>query len=318
MQTYYIISSGTINRDGDTLKFSNSNENRIIPLENIESIVISGNVSITKPAISILSKNNVSVFFMSMYDNYISSLIPEDYLLSGKVIMNQAIKAYNMDERLKIARIFVYGAARNMAIILKRGNMGTIRIPYKEIMESRGINQLMSYEGNFRNNFLNIIDKYLPEHYRIIKRSRRPPRNKMNALISFLNMLLYSIIESQIFLTHLNPSISFLHEPFERRNSLSLDVSEIFKPLICDRLAIKMVKLKIIKDSDFLEENGVFLNENGRKKVVKMFDDKLQETVYSSSLKRYVSYKYLIRLELYKIEKYILEGKKYKPYISRK
>ena len=60
-----------------------------------------------------------------------------------------------------------------------------------------------------------------------------------------------------------------------------------------------MVKLKIIKDSDFLEENGVFLNENGRKKVVKMFDDKLQETVYSSSLKRYVSYKYLIRLELY-------------------
>ena len=316
METYYITSSGRLEKEGDALKFSNSEGSDTIPLEAVSNIIVSGNVTITKAAVSLISGKNIPLFYMSFYGNYISSLLPEDYLISGTVIRKQVIASSEMNTRLVIARSFVLGAARNMALVARRSGMGKLDIRKSSIEESQEINSLMGVEGNIRSEYFELMDGVLPEPFRIGKRVRRPPNNRSNSLIGFLNSILYAQVASQIFSTHLHPAVSFLHEPFERRTSLSLDVAEIFKPIICDRVLLKLVRLKVIKEEDF-ENSGVFLTETGRKKVLKELDDRMNETVYSSNLRRYISYKHLIKLELYKLERHILGEKQYKPFIAR-
>jgi CRISPR-associated protein Cas1 len=320
MQTYYIVSSGTLEKNGDSIILKNSNGETAIPIESVDSIIVYSNLTFTKPALSLLAKRNIPIFIYSMYGTYIGSFFPEDYLISGNLLKKQAMVCSDMDKRISIAKRIVIGAGKNMNIVLMRSKMSSIDLRNKEIDNCHTISELMGIEGNIKNDYFKSMDEKLPEQFKIIKRTRQPPENKANAIISYLNSVMYSIVSSEIFSTHLHPALSFLHEPFERRTSLSLDISELFKPLVCDRVFLKLTRLKMLNETDFIEEKvgGIFLSENGRKKVIKEFDEKLNETIYHSNLKRYVSYKTLIRLELYKLEKEILGESLYKPYISRK
>ncbi|OFY95211.1 MAG: CRISPR-associated endonuclease Cas1, partial [Bacteroidetes bacterium RIFOXYC12_FULL_35_7] len=115
--------------------------------------------------------------------------------------------------------------------------------------------------------------------------------------------------------TQLNPTISFLHAPGERRYSLALDIAEIFKPLLVDRVIFKVMNKKEIQEKHFDKNlNSCLLNESGKKIFVQSFEDRLNETIQHRSLKRNVSYKYLIRLECYKLIKHIMNIEEYKPF----
>jgi len=147
-------------------------------------------------------------------------------------------------------------------------------------------------------------------------RSRRPPENMVNALISFGNSLLYSTVLSEIYHTQLNPTISYLHEPFERRYSLALDLSEIFKPILVDRLIFYLVNKRMLKEEDFEQDiNYCLLNGQGRKTFLKEYDERLKKTIKHRELNRKVSYRRLIRLEAYKLIKHLLGSKEYKPFV---
>lgn len=148
------------------------------------------------------------------------------------------------------------------------------------------------------------------------KRTKRPPENEINALISFGNSLLYTTVLSQIYQTHLDPRIGYLHTSNHRKFTLNLDIAEIFKPVIVDRLIFTLLNRKQITKKDFLKDmNGVFLNDKGRKTFVQEFNNKIETTVYSQKLKRNVSYRSLIRIEAYKIEKHIINDQEYFPYV---
>jgi CRISPR-associated protein Cas1 len=126
----------------------------------------------------------------------------------------------------------------------------------------------------------------------------------VNALISFGNSLLYSTVLSEIYHTQLNPTISYLHEPFERRYSLALDLSEIFKPILVDRLIFYLVNKRMLKEEDFEKDiNYCLLNEKGRKIFLKEYDERLKKIIKHRELNRKVSYRRLIRLEAYKLMK---------------
>lgn len=175
----------------------------------------------------------------------------------------------------------------------------------------------MGLEGSIRNQYYMAIDQIVPKEYKMMKRERRPPTNKMNALISFGNSLLYTTILSEIYNTQLNPTISYLHEPFERRFSLALDVSEIFKPILSDRVILTLVNKKILNNKDFEGKIGnLLLTETGKRKFIELWDQKLKTRIRHKELKRSVSYKRLIRLELYKLCKHFLGETEYKPLIS--
>jgi CRISPR-associated protein Cas1 len=125
----------------------------------------------------------------------------------------------------------------------------------------------------------------------------------------------YSQCLRAIHQTQLNPTISFLHSPGERRFSLSLDVAEIFKPLLVDRVIFKVLNKKMVQASDFEETlNRVTLKPKGKKIFVQAFEDRLQETINHRALNRSVSYKHLIKLECYKLQKHLLDIEEYKPF----
>ena len=156
----------------------------------------------------------------------------------------------------------------------------------------------------------------MKEFFTFDKRTKRPPQNEINCLVSFLNSLLYTTILSELYKTQLHPAISYLHEPFERRFSLALDLAEMFKPLIVQRALLKLINKQEIKETHFRKDlKGCLLNEEGKKIVLKEFDDRLKLTIMHPELKRIVSHKRLIRLEAYKIIKHLVNDKTYNPFV---
>jgi CRISPR-associated protein Cas1 len=186
----------------------------------------------------------------------------------------------------------------------------------EELENTKTITDIMNIEARARIEYYDCFDHIITGDLKFEKRTKQPPENEVNALISFGNSLLYTTVLTEIYNTQLNPTISYLHEPSERRFSLCLDISEVFKPLIVDRLIFYLVNKRIIQKEDFVKElNGILLNENGKRKFLNYYEEKLATTIKHRSLRRKVSYQRLIRLEAYKLIKHLIGLKEYKPFV---
>jgi CRISPR-associated protein Cas1 len=229
----------------------------------------------------------------------------------------------NSKKRLSIAQKFVQGAVYNMVKNLKYySNRGKDTEPMILLMEeyaskipvTQKTDELMGIEGNIRQVYYDAFNLII-DPFEMGKRTKQPPKNEVNALISFGNMMCYSQCLRSIHQTQLNPTISYLHSPGERRYSLSLDISEVFKPILVDRVIFKVLNKKELQEKHFDNKlNKCILNQSGKKIFVKAFEDRLNETIQHRSLKRNVSYRHLLKLECYKLAKHLLEIEEYKPF----
>ena len=332
-KTYYLFNSGSLHRKDNTLKFIPIEENgngeerlgqpRYLPVENISEFYAFGSLTANSALYNFLGQNEIAVHFFDYYENYTGSFMPRDGLLSGKMIMAQTSHFQEKEKRLKIARKFVEGAAfniiKNLRYYDKRGRdldplIQIIESYTARIPQTLEIEELMGIEGNIRQVYYEGFDLILND-FEMSGRSKQPPRNEVNALISFGNMMCYTQCLRAIHQTQLNPTISYLHTPGERRYSLALDLSEIFKPILVDRVIFKVLNRKEIQEKHFdIKLNRYLLNEKGKKIFVQAFDDRLKETIQHRSLGRKVSYKHLMKLECYKLAKHLLEMEEYKPF----
>jgi CRISP-associated protein Cas1 len=229
---------------------------------------------------------------------------------------------------MALARLFVRGALANMEKVLKyylgRG-VGLEDVvedfaSRKATLESPATPaELMALEGGSRELYYKGWDLILKgKDFRFGQRTRRPPENRINALVSFGNSLLYVTALSEVHRTHLDPRISFLHATNQRRYSLNLDVAEVFKPIIVDRVIFALLNRGALQASDFRSgSEGVFLADKGRRTFLEAYETRLGETIRHPKLGRSVSYRRLIRLDLYKLEKHLLGDETYEPYVSR-
>jgi len=317
-KNYYILTDGILKRRENTLYYINKDGKRPLPINAIYSIYAYGALSISSQVVNLLAKEGIPIHFFNRYGFYTGSFYPRETLLSGDLLIKQANHFIDNEKRLKLAITFVKGAISNMKRVLSYykldNNMDSLIDDLKSCYK---ITEIMNVEGRARADYYKLLDKILPEDFRIGERSRRPPQNMTNALLSFGNSLLYSTIISEIYNTQLNPTISYLHEPFERRYSLALDISEIFKPIIVDRLILYLIKKNMIDETDFEKNlNYSLLNENGKRKFITEYDKRLKKTIKHRKIMRKVSYKRLIRLECYKLIKHLLGKEQYKPFIS--
>jgi len=316
-KNYYIISDGKLMRDENTIYFENEEGKKPIPINTIYAIYALGSLSITSKAISYLAKEGVCIHFFNRYGFYEGSFYPRESLISGEVVLRQAEHHLEKEKRLYLAKAFVEGSILNMARVAKKSGEDDTDIisTLQSLYDAKSIAEIMGIEATARNAYYAKFDSILKE-LKFEKRSRQPPENEVNAMISFGNSLLYSAVLSELYHTQLNPAISYLHEPSERRFSLALDLAEIFKPLIVDRLIFNLVNNRIIQKDDFDREmNGILLNENGKRKFVKAFNERLEKTIKHKDLNRNVSYQRLIRLECYKLIKHFFGVEKYKPFV---
>jgi len=180
--------------------------------------------------------------------------------------------------------------------------------------EASDIPALMGVEGSCRKVYYKAYGRLIKNGMVFEDRNKQPPLDPVNAMISFGNSLMYTTILSEIYKTVLDPSVSFLHEPSRKRFSLCLDIAEIFKPLIVDPLVLALLNNKRIKWEHFESKDGaVYLNDEGKRKYLDAYEEKLNTTIKHRRLKRNVSYRYLIRLEAYKLIKHFIGDEIYKP-----
>lgn len=321
---YYVFSSGRLRRKENTVCLEKEEKKTYIPIEDVKEIYIFGEVDMNSKILNFLAQNGVIVHLFNYYGFYSGSFVPRQPQVSGYLLVQQVEHYLNPEKRLKIAREILRGAIQNIRHNisyyakkeekLKRVIKETEE-EMKKIGEVKEIEALLSLEGRVRDRYYSIFNDILKIEIGDFKRVRRPPDNMLNAMISFGNMLLYSATLSEIYVTQLNPTISYLHEPSQRRFSLALDISEIFKPLIVDRLIFRMINKGMMRERDFMEEiNLTYLNEEGRKKFVKEFDAVLNQTIRHRQLKRNVSYKQLIRLECYKLIRHLSGMEEFKAF----
>ena len=324
----YIFSSGELKRKDNTIFFENEQGKKYIPVENTNEIYIFGEVDINKRFLEFLTQAEIIIHFFNHYDYYVGSYYPREHLNSGYMILKQAEHYLDMQKRREIATEFVIGAIKNILNVIRyysnRGkNLKNVEDGIKHLEEktqkARDIEELMAFEGNVRDHYYKAFDTILNNaDFAFEQRTRRPPQNNLNTLISFGNSMIYTIVLSEIYKTHLDPRIGFLHATNFRRFTLNLDVAEIFKPIIVDRVIFTLIGRNMIAKEDFEKStNGLILKEKGQQTFVTEMENKLRSTFKHRNLGRNVSYRRLIRLELYKLAKHLIGEEKYKAYVAK-
>lgn len=328
-KSYYLFNPGRLSRKDNTLKFlpvdeeGNEGVPKYIPIETVDNLYSFGSLDANSSMFNFLGKAHISVHFFDYYEHYTGSFMAKEYLLAGKMLIAQAGAYSSTKKRMVIASKFIEAAAFNMVKNLRYYNnrqkdtsnsIAKIEALSMQIPTATDIAMLMGLEGNIRMNYYEAFDVIIND-FSMGNRSKQPPGNEVNAMVSFVNSMCYTLCLDMIYHTQLNPTISFLHQPGERRFSLALDLAEVFKPILADRLVFSLMNKKQIQSSDFDKKlNSCLLKESGRKTVVKAWDEKLNETIKHRSLGRNVSYKHLVKLECYKLSKHLLGIEDYKPF----
>jgi CRISPR-associated protein Cas1 len=323
----FIFSNGELKRKDNTIFFENEEGQKFIPVENTSEIYVFGEVNVNKRFLEFITQAEIILHFFNHHDYYVGSYYPREHLNSGFMILKQAEHYLDAGKRQKLASEFVMGASKNIQQVLRyysnRGkNLAEVENGIKnleqKIYSCSNVEELMAIEGNTRDYYYMAFDHILEKpEFSFEQRTRRPPQNNLNTLISFGNSMIYTIVLSEIYKTHLDPRIGYLHATNFRRFTLNLDISEIFKPIIIDRVIFTLIGRNMITKDDFEKSTaGLILKENAKKTFVEELENKLKTTFNHRTLGKNISYRRLIRLELYKLEKHLMGEEEYKPYIA--
>ena len=319
---------GELKRKDNSIAFKNKNGWVYLPVEGVREIYFFNEVSLNSKFLDFVAKAGITLHFFNYYGQYSGTFYPKEHLISGNLTVRQSL-AYK-EKRLEVAKSIVRAIAKNIYEILyhyyRHGSselkpfLDWLRTDVDKMLEKEiHIKQILFIEGQIWNRFYDSFRHFLAEDFLINKRVKRPPDNPMNALISFGNTLLYTKTITAIYHTHLNQSISYLHEPREARFSLSLDLSEAFKPIIVFKTIFELVNRKKLQVTKHFEKklNYALLNEEGKKIFLEAFENRINDKFKHTKLKRFVSYNTAIKLDGYKLIKFLVEDKEFIPFLLK-
>jgi CRISPR-associated protein Cas1 len=387
MRNYYVLSNGRVRRHQNTLFIDqeSTGAKRPIPVEDVESLYLFGEVDINTKVLNFLSQKKIPLHVFNYYGFYSGTYYPREYLHSGYMLVQQVNHYSDPVKRLTLAKETVRASAhsmlKNVGYYARRldskapvaddsepageinieGTPVSTAIPVDENVEAAvdsavegvdiddpfledettdtgnviqgsslsqifttigslaenigaqtAIPDLMGIEGKMRERYYEAWRSIIRGGWEFERRVRRPPDNEVNALISFGNSMLYTVCTSEIYRTQLTPTISYLHEPGARRFSLSLDLSELFKPLIVDRAIFRLLNTKQLAEEHFDKSlDGCVLNDAGKRLYLAALEERLASTIRHRRLGRSVSYRHLIRLECYKLIRHLTDIEPY-------
>ena len=276
---YHIIQDGIITRKDYSLLFENDDERRQIPVEVSSQLNVYGNVTITPEALTTICQNGIRVSYVDKFGDLMGTFTPEGHAKSASVFLKQAQLYGDAAKRLELAKRLEIAGAHNMRANLRyyarRGISGLDTcISYisgciSEMNEEKDVNALMLIEArahkSYYASFANIL---VGKHFDFSVRTRRPPKDRGNAMVSFGNAVLYNYILQCIWRTSLDPKIGIVHATNRRSHSLNLDTADLFKPVVVDRVIFSLVnRHEMDYESHFVEQNGggVLLSRDGKR-----------------------------------------------------
>lgn len=321
---HHVFADGDLRRSEDTLRIDRlDGEPKHLPVESVDSLYLHGQVTFNTRALGLLNEQGVPVHVFGWNDYYRGSYLPKRSHVSGNTVVEQ-VRAYDdEDRRLGIATDMIAASIHNMRVNLQyyntRGHEFTDTIDELNTLKDRAqtessVESLRGVEALARKAYYGCFDAVLRDPFELTRREYNPPSNEANALLSFLNAMTYTTCVSAIRKTALDPTIGYMHEPGERRFTLSLDIADIFKPILADRVMFRLVNRQQLSFEDFESElDGCLLTEEGRATVLNEYEQTLDETVEHPRLSRHVSYKTLVQTDVYSLKKHVLTGEDYHP-----
>ncbi|QDA32465.1 CRISPR-associated endonuclease Cas1 [Thermococcus indicus] len=307
----FITQHGELRRESNALIFSGELVKRPIPLAQINEIHCLARVSLTSGAIDLLSEKGIPVHFYTTRGDYKGPFI-NDASPRGKLHLSQAEHYLNPEKRLYLAKEIVEGIQNTMAFVLSRWGVNPVKLNSVTV-DGESVEEIMGKEAELWSHFY----RYFGEAIEVddFRRTRRPPEDEVNALISYANAVTYGLAFSSSVKAGLDPSIGFLHAVNDRRHSLPLDLADIFKPLYVFSTVKAMLKTNGLKSSDFSKKGkAVYLSREGKRKLLSALTDTLRRTVYYKPWKRSMSYRFMMDYEARRLKRHLLGRGKYKAF----
>jgi len=320
-KTLFLLNRGKIYRKDNNLKFIklDDEDNQIstpisLKIESIDEIYILNKIYLDSETLAFIANKNVLIHFFNSNQTFKGNFFPNttNSISKSSFVFIKQLEAFKNEKRLIIAKEITKGHIHNAIFNLKKYkiehdlNQQTL---FESIDKSQSINELMGVEGSFQKRYYQNFNQIIKNQrsFKFTTRSKRPPLDKLNSFISYLNTRIYNICLAEIYKTQLDPRISYLHEPNDKSVALHLDIAEIFKPIIADNLIFSMLNYQEITTKSFDVKNGLIrFKQEDLQKLEKRVILKLYETVEINN-KKY-TFRELIRREANQIKKYLVEN----------
>lgn len=335
MSNIYVYEQGsiiTINENRLIITKVNK-EIESIPIELIDGVMIFGNIQVSTQSIHKLLSKGINITYLSK-KGYNFGRLENSNKVNIERQRLQFKKSEDIFYSLEISKKFIEGKIRNQRTVLLRANKQLKNKEIKEKIELMkryiakieyvdDIESLMGMEGFCAKIYFDSLNYILNEEYRFKNRSKRPPRDPFNSIISFGYALLYNEVFNILGSKGLNPYVAFLHKDRNKHAALCSDIMEEFRPILIDTLSIYLLNNdKIIKE-DFIfnvKNNSVLLNKDGVSKVVSEFEKRiLQKVSYVKEINYKMNFREIIEYQISLLINSLMQDnpKIYKPVLIR-
>jgi CRISPR-associated protein Cas1 len=339
LNTLYITTQGSyLAREGETVLVRVEQETKLqLPIHTIGSIICFGQVSCSPFLLGLCAERHVSVSFLSVNGRFMARM---EGPVSGNVLLRreQYRRADNLESSAVIARAVVIAKIANCRSVLLRAvrsypegegvselktTADYLNTQLQSLNEPLPLDSIRGIEGDAARNYFGVF-KYLvieqKEAFSFNRRSRRPPLDNMNAILSFLYTVLAHDVASALECSGIDPAVGFLHRDRAGRPGLALDIMEEFRPYIVDRLALTLINLKQSQASGFqqTESGAVIMDDVTRKTVLVEYQKRKQEEIKHPYLGEDVAIGLLPHIQAMLLSRYLRgELDNYPTFISR-
>lgn len=301
LNTLYVMTPNAyVHLESDTLRIEVDREKKMqVPLHHIGSVVCFGDVVMSPGAMHRCADDGRSVVLLDRNGRFKARL---EGPVSGNILLRQAQfrAAENACFTLDTAKAMIAGKLRNARQVLQRGardaanesdsaklveGAESLAISIRNIPFAQDLDALRGFEGDAAKNYFACLNTMVRadarEAFNMDGRTRRPPRDRFNALLSFLYAMVMNDCRSALESVGLDPQLGYLHVVRPGRAALALDLMEEFRAVLADRLALTLINRAQVTEKDFVERPGgaVVLHDDARKTVVVAYQERKQEEV---------------------------------------
>lgn len=325
---YHIVHDGILSRADFSLLFEGEDGKKHIPVEATNQLNVYSDVHISSSALRLLSKHQIRIAYFDGVGRLQGYYMPAESSHAASCMIEQCRMYDHPLARLAVVKEFEKAGFRNMLSNLRyyakighdclRATVRDLAILASDIDECQSVDALMLKEARARLAYYGAFDEIVSgSGFSFGRRSKRPPENEMNAMISFGNAMLYNKFLQLIWKTSLDPRIGVVHATNRRPASLNLDFADIFKPLIVDRVVFSLVNRHEIKKKEHFTRSGnaVFLNDAGREIFIERMEKKFSAQITVDG--EQMTYEWLMSKEVGKFQEMLVSGELYVPFKYR-
>lgn len=326
-RNYHLINDGILTKKDYTILFENPGKKQYLPVETVDSITIYSNVTLSAEFLRFAGAKKLLVNIVDRYGNLAGRYVGGGFHSNSKLFIKQVAAYEDIGERLKIAKkilkasihnmranVRYYGLRKKSELLKEKEQKITAAI--KEMDNADAVESLMMIEARIRQMYYGAFAEIISDSdFELKKRTKRPPRDPVNALISFGNTVLYNRIAVEIYKSGLDVRIAYLHSTNSRKQSLNLDIAEIYNPIIVDRVIFTIINKGMIDSKahfEKVENGGIYMTAEGKRIFINELEHKLCQKIKVGE--QSISYNTLMRREVKHFKKFMDTGEKWKPY----